>query len=199
MDARAWDQRYAATELIWGQAPNQFVVSELADVSPGRALDLACGEGRNACWLAERGWQVTAMDFSGVAVEKGRQLSPGVDWQVGDALVAPLPSPLGLVLVAYLQLPHTERSSVMRRAFAALSPGGTLLVVAHDSTNLDEGTGGPQDPAVLYTAADVLADLADASVQVLRAERVARVVADLDGHGSRGLAWDALVHLRKLD
>ncbi|MET0839223.1 MAG: class I SAM-dependent methyltransferase, partial [Marmoricola sp.] len=92
MDAAAWDERYAATDLVWSAGPNQFVEQALADLPPGRALDLACGEGRNARWLAERGWQVTALDWSAVGVEKGRQVNATVDWQVGDALTAPLPA-----------------------------------------------------------------------------------------------------------
>ena len=64
MDARAWDERYAAAELVWSATPNQFVATELADLPPGRALDLAAGEGRNALWLAGLGWQVTAVAFS---------------------------------------------------------------------------------------------------------------------------------------
>jgi SAM-dependent methyltransferase len=199
MDAEAWDERYAATELVWSAGPNQFVEREVSDLPPGRALDLACGEGRNARWLAEHGWSVTATDFSGVAVDKGRTLAPSVDWQVGDALTTPLPELLDLVVIAYLQIPGAERSTVMARAFDALRPGGTLLVVAHDSTNLDEGTGGPQSPEVLYTAEDVLADLAESGydVEVERAERVARVVPARDEHGSQGTAWDAVVHLRR--
>jgi SAM-dependent methyltransferase len=197
MDAEAWDERYAATELVWSAGPNQFVERELADVPPGRALDLACGEGRNARWLAERGWQVTAIDFSGVAVEKGRRVSEAVDWQVGDALTAPLPQQLDLVVIAYLQVPADERRVVVRRAFEALRPDGTLLVVAHDSTNRTEGTGGPQSPDVLYTAEDVLADLDGRRPEVLVAERVARTVPATDEHGSHGTAWDALVRLTR--
>ena len=64
MDADAWDQRYAASELVWSREPNQFVASELADLPPGTAVDLAAGEGRNAIWLASRGWSATAVDFS---------------------------------------------------------------------------------------------------------------------------------------
>ncbi len=71
MDSRAWDERYAASELVWSSTPNQFVAAEVADLTPGRALDLAAGEGRNALWLAERGWQVTAVDFSLVGLDKG--------------------------------------------------------------------------------------------------------------------------------
>src|SRR5207244_12631949 len=85
MDATAWDERYRSAELVWGVRPNRWVERELADLPPGRALDLACGEGRNALWLAARGWQVTAVDFSAVALDKARALesqqsSPPAAW-----------------------------------------------------------------------------------------------------------------------
>jgi SAM-dependent methyltransferase len=195
MDSSAWDQRYAATELVWSSGPNQFVESELADLPPGRALDLACGEGRNARWLAERGWQVTAMDFSGVAIEKARGLHDDVDWRVGDALTAALPEHLDLVVIAYLQITAEQRATVMRRSLAALRAGGTLLVVAHDSSNLTEGTGGPQDARVLYTAEDVLEDLGDVDLEVVRAERVPREVPFADDPDTSRTAWDALVRV----
>ena len=188
MDAAAWDERYAATALVWSAGPNQFVESALADLPPGRALDLACGEGRNARWLAERGWQVTALDWSAVAIEKGRRTTDAVDWQVGDALTAPLPTELDLVVLAYFQVVPDARRTAVRRSFESLAPGGRLFVIAHDSTNLTEGTGGPQDPSVLYTAEDVLDDLTDADFEVVRAERVPRIVES-------GTALDALVHL----
>ena len=114
MDAAAWDERYAATALVWSAGPNQFVESELASLPPGRALDLACGEGRNARWLAERGWQVTAIDWSQVAVDKGRQVNDAVDWQVGDALTAPLPAQLDLVVLAYFQVAADARRTAVR-------------------------------------------------------------------------------------
>jgi len=207
VDAASWDERYAEAELVWSAGPNQFVEQALADLPPGRALDLACGEGRNARWLAGLGWQVTAMDFSPVAIEKGRRLADQlpdqpanqIDWQVGDALGTPLPAGLDLVVIAYLHVPAAERTTVMRRAFAALAPGGHLFVIGHDTTNLTEGTGGPPDPTVLYTAADVLDDLGDEALDVVRAERVARVVQGVDEHGSEGTAWDVLVHVRRPD
>jgi SAM-dependent methyltransferase len=197
MDAAAWDERYAATALVWSAGPNQFVEADLEDLTPGRALDLACGEGRNARWLAERGWEVTAIDWSSVAIEKGRRLTDAVDWQVGDALTTPLPTGLDLVVLAYFQVPADARRTAVLRSFDALDPGGRLFVVAHDSTNIAEGTGGPQDPTVLYTAEDVLGDLAGADLEVVRAERVARLVVGTDEHGSEGTAWDALVHVRR--
>jgi SAM-dependent methyltransferase len=87
MDAHDWDERYAATGLVWSAGPNQFVEAELADMPPGRALDLAAGEGRNAIWLARQGWQVTAVDFSQAGLDKGRLLAGdlGVDWVCADA------------------------------------------------------------------------------------------------------------------
>lgn len=191
MDASAWDERYAATPLVWSAGPNQFVEAELADLPPGRALDLACGEGRNARWLAERGWQVTALDWSGVAVDKGRRTTDAVDWQVGDVTTAPLPDGLDLVVVAYLQIPADDRRTAIRRSFDSLAPGGTLFVVGHDSTNLTEGTGGPQDPGVLYTAEDLLTDLEGNDIEVLRAERVPRQT-------EAGTAWDALLRVRRV-
>jgi len=195
MDAAAWDARYAASELVWSAAPNQFVASECADLPPGRALDLAAGEGRNAIWLASLGWAATAADFSAVALAKGRSLPGGesVTWVCADATRWASRPVYDLVVVAYLQLPAAERRAAIRAGFASLAEGGTLVVVAHDSTNLAEGTGGPQDPDVLYTAQDVLGDLVDETFAVVRARRVGRPVTDPDGGPS--IAYDALVRL----
>ncbi len=206
VDANAWDQRYAASPLVWSAGPNQFVASELADLLPGRAVDLACGEGRNSIWLAARGWQVTGIDFSSVAVRKARELAGSVDvecpveWVVGNALTFEPAAPPDLVLLAYLHLSGSERRRVVRRAFRSLTVGGTFFLVAHDSTNVTEGTGGPQDPSVLFTAEDVLIDLTDERFDVLHAGRVARVVEGaVPGHEHHGdeasTAWDALVRL----
>ena len=198
MDAGAWDARYAAADQVWSVEPNQFVASELGDLPPGAAVDLACGEGRNAIWLAERGWTVTGIDFSEVAVERARRIAGDrqVTWVVGDALTVEVPR-VDLAVLAYLQMPEEQRRTAVRRAFAALEPGGTLFVVAHDSTNLTEGTGGPQDPTVLYTAEDVLADLEGEPSTVVRAERVGRRVTKDDDHGGtqQKTAWDALVRV----
>lgn len=199
MDAKGWDERYAAGELVWSAGPNQFVAAECADLPPGRAVDLAAGEGRNAIWLARNGWQVTAVDFSEVGLDKGRTLAGDteVEWVCADATSWLAPEPVDLVVIAYLQLPAAERRAAVRNAFSSLAPGGTLLLVAHDSTNLLEGTGGPQDPAVLMTADDVLADLGGFDFDVLRAERVARQVAADDDHRGEAssTAWDCLVRV----
>lgn len=210
MDAREWDERYAASDLVWSAGPNRFVEAECADLPPGRAVDLAAGEGRNAIWLADRGWHVTAVDFSAVALDKGARVhadsaSAGrVEWVCADATTW-TGEGYDLAVVAYLQLSAGPRAAAVRNAFDALAPGGTFLLVAHDSTNLAEGTGGPQDPDVLYTAQDVLADLAGREYDVVHAGRVDRPVAGAaddagthrhEGDGG-GVARDALVRLTR--
>jgi SAM-dependent methyltransferase len=196
VDSQQWDERYSGTEFEWTTRPNQFVAAELADLPPGRALDLAAGEGRNTVWLAERGWQVTAVDFSRVGLEKGRKLSAArgvdearVDWIVADLRdFEPDRDFYDLVLIAYLQVSPELRATVMARAAAALAPGGTAFVVGHDLTNLTEGTGGPQDPDVLYTPEAVRAELP--GLRVVRAERVHRTV---ERDGGPAIAIDTLV------
>jgi SAM-dependent methyltransferase len=196
VDSQQWDERYSGAEFEWTTRPNQFVAAELADLPPGRALDLAAGEGRNTVWLAERGWQVTAVDFSRVGLEKGRKLSAArgvddaqVDWIVADlGDYEPEGDAFDLVLVAYLQVSADLRAKVLAGAAAALAPGGTLLVIGHDLTNLTEGVGGPQDPGVLYTPEAVSAELP--GLRVVRAGRVHRTVERDDGPAT---AIDTLV------
>lgn len=200
MDAEGWDERYRASELVWSAGPNQFVEAELADLPPGRALDLAAGEGRNAIWLARQGWQVTAVDFSQAGLDKGRLLAGDldVDWVCADATTwrrAEDEPAYDVAVIAYLQVTAADRRAAVRNAYDALGEGGTLLLVAHDSTNLTEGTGGPQDPSVLMTAEDVLTDLGGETFEVQRAGRVARIVGDGHGEEPTATAWDCLVRV----
>jgi SAM-dependent methyltransferase len=193
MERQQWDERYRADELIWKAEPNRFLVEEAASLAPGRALDLACGEGRNALWLAERGWQVTAVDFSAVGLEKARRLASerGLELVLVEADVLewePPAASFDLVIVMYLHLPAGARRRVQQRAASALAPGATLLVVGHDSTNLTEGIGGPQDPAVLFGPEDIVGDLD--GLEIERAERARRPVATDDGEVD---AIDAIV------
>ena len=186
MDAADWDERYRGSDLVWGLAPNRWVERETAPLPPGRALDLACGEGRNAVWLAARGWSVTAVDFSAVGLAKGRALeerelgTATIDWVVGDATSYAPARPMDLALLCYLQLVPEQRRAAVRQAARTLAPGGTLLVIGHDSRNLPDGTGGPQDPAVLFTGADVAGDLEGLGLTVESAGEVLRPVAGAD-------------------
>ncbi len=193
VDREAWNHRYAGSELLWSARPNRCLQAEVEHLPPGRALDVACGEGRNAVWLAERGWKVTGVDFSDVALAKGRQLAGergvSVAWVCADVrqFVAPAAA-FDLVAVLYLHLPARERREALARAAEALAPGGVLLVLGHDASNPAEGYGGPQDPAILFTPDDVVSELPGLAIQ--RAERVRRPIASVDGEVH---AIDALV------
>ena len=156
--------------------------------------------------MADQGWEVTAVDFSLAGLDKGRAAlaqRPGgrdlhVEWVHADVLDYDAGAvPFDLCVTAYLQLPPDELHRAVRVGFGALAVGGTYLLVAHDSTNLTEGTGGPQDAAVLYTAEDVLGDLDGETFEVVRAGRVARHVDQDDDHGGtrQATAWDVLVRL----
>jgi SAM-dependent methyltransferase len=163
MDAQAWDERYAAVPLVWSAGPNARFAELVGDWPPGRALDVACGEGRTAVWLAKRGWSVRAVDFSAVGVEKGRSraAAEGVDveWDVADVVTADLGEGYDLVAVLYLHLPEAEEAAVIRSCARALAPGGRLVFLGHARDNLERGVGGPQDSSVLPTP-ELLADWA---------------------------------------
>jgi SAM-dependent methyltransferase len=188
-----WNARYAQKELLWTAQPNRLFAAEVEGIEPGRALDVACGEGRNAVWLAELGWNVTGIDFSDVALGKAAELARArgveVEWVAADVLVhEPPPGAFDLVAVLYLQLPHDELARALRRAARAVAPGGALIVLGHDTRNLIDGYGGPRDASVLFTPTEVVASLDDLVVE--RAETVERTVTLDDGDA---VALDAFV------
>ena len=193
-----WNRRWAGEERVHAStAPSRFVVAEVADLPPGAALDLACGAGRNAVWLAEQGWRVTAVDFSGVALRMARSLEAerrvAVEWVEADVLAWTPPRAYDLVCVLYLQLPAGERRTALARAAAAVRPGGTLLVLGHDLLNLTDGWGGPTQADVLFTPDDVVAEIGDLRIE--KAERVRRAVDDA---GASREAIDALVRATRV-
>ncbi len=195
MQREDWDRRYAAVESLWAAKPNRFLVAETSSLPPGRALDLACGEGQNAVWLATLGWTVTGVDFSAVAIGKARARAAreGVEVEfVCDDLLElhPDASAFDLVLVFYIHIPAEGRRTILERAAEALAPGGTFLLVGHDLANLTDGVGGPSDPALLFTPDDIAAE-----VPGLVVEKAERVLRDVDG--SDRPAIDALVRARK--
>jgi SAM-dependent methyltransferase len=193
MDAAAWDRRYAGQDLLWSEEPNRLVAAELEGLAPGRALDLASGEGRNALWLAERGWRVTAVDFSPVATGRARRLAAArsldLETVVADVVSwTPPARAFDAVMIAYLHLPADDLSTVLAGAANALRPGGVLVVIGHDVTNLSEGVGGPQDPEILHTPDRIAGALPGLVVE--RAERVLRPVI---AEGATRDAVDTLV------
>lgn len=197
-DSSIWDARYgsaaSADSTVWSLAPNAWIAEtvESLGLQPGTAIDLACGEGRNALWLAQRGWQVTAVDFSGVALATGRsraeKLGVEVDWERADVTAWVSPTLVDLVVIAYLQLEAGDLADVIAAAAGALEPGGRIVLIGHDVDNLERGVGGPQDPAVLHSVDALRAAAGDLTIE--RCEQVLRTVGD-------GQAVDAVLIARR--
>jgi 2-polyprenyl-3-methyl-5-hydroxy-6-metoxy-1,4-benzoquinol methylase len=183
MDRHDWNERYAATPLLWTVDPNPFLAGEVGDRPPGRALDLGAGEGRTTLWLAERGWDVTAVDYSDVALDRGRQRveaagAPGtVDWVCADLLeYAPAGGPYDLVLLVFIHLPAPDRRRLLQAAVALLAPGGMVLVAGYHRDHAQR-EGGFRDPTLLFTAEEIVAELD--GLRIERAERL-EVGEDVD-------------------
>ena len=123
--------------MMWSGRPNGRLVAEVADLRPGRALDVGCGEGADAIWLAQRGWSVTAVDISEVAVRRAREAADGagaaVEWVCGDVLQTPLPArSFDLVSMQYPALPKAAGEAALQTLLDTVRPGGMLLAVYHD-------------------------------------------------------------------
>ncbi len=172
-----WDARYEAKGALWGVEPNQFLVEIVRNLEPGTALDLGCGQGRNSFWLASRGFTVTGIDLSPVAIEQARAVAAEHDLDVTfESADLTTWDPAGcvwdLVILTYLHLSPERRPIVHGAAKRAVAPGGRLVVIAHHLDNLGNGTGGPPIPELLFTEEQLAGDFAD--LEVLRNERVVR-------------------------
>jgi SAM-dependent methyltransferase len=196
MDSTQWDERYSTSELIWTGQANQFVERHLADLVPGTAIDLGAGEGRNAVWLAQRGWSVTAVDFSQVGLDKALRLADQHDVTIAveraDATTWTPTAPVDLVVLSYLQLPTDERRAVLEHAATWLTPGGTLFVIAHDRSNVTDGYGGPPSAEVCYTVDETVTALE--GLEIVTAEVAERHVDTPEG---TKVALDTLVIARR--
>ncbi|MGI5350081.1 class I SAM-dependent methyltransferase [Streptomyces sp. CA-250714] len=145
MDAQFWDERYGSRDRLFSGAPNGVLVAEADGLPPGRALDVGCGEGGDAHWLARRGWQVTAVDISRIALRRaadgaeaaGADIAGRVVWECADLTATPPPADaFDLVSVQYFPLPRRPDHAALRGLLAAVAPGGTLLFVGHDLADL---------------------------------------------------------------
>lgn len=162
--AEFWDERYRSSKRIWSGNPNPQLVAEVEGMTPGRALDVGCGEGADVIWLAQRGWEVVGMDISQVALDRAaahaREKAPDaagrITWQQADLIqTAPPPDSFDLVSVQFMHLPSAPRTTMFRGLAAAVKAGGTLLIVAHHPSDLESGVKRPPDPDLYYTADDV--------------------------------------------
>jgi SAM-dependent methyltransferase len=133
-----WDARYGEHDAaMWSGRPNGRLVAEVADLSPGRALDVGCGEGADAVWLARRGWTVTGIDVSDLALQRARaaaeRVGVAIEWTCGDALRTGLPArSFDLVSLQYPALPAAPGEAAVQTLLDTVRPGGVLLAVYHD-------------------------------------------------------------------
>jgi SAM-dependent methyltransferase len=138
--AQFWDGLYGEREQVWSGEPNAMLVHEVEALAPGTALELGCGEGGDAIWLATRGWHVTAVDVSQVALDRAARaasaagLAARIEWRRVDLTAAFPDGRFDLVAASFLHAPiEFPRDAVLRRAATAVAPGGTLLVIGHAS------------------------------------------------------------------
>lgn len=186
-----WNERYRSVDRVWSTGPNLFVEDRLRGDQPGRGLDLAAGEGRNSVWLAEQGWEMTAVDFSDVAVEKGIEQKPGIEFIVADVLEWEPAGDFDLILIAYLHLRETDFEKIVRRSVQWLRPGGQIFLVGHHKSNIERGWGGPQYLEVLWDVELILGWLE--GLMVVEAGVVRRPVETDEGPR---FARDALIRAR---
>lgn len=159
-----WDRRYAERDTLWSGRPNGALVAEVADLTPGRVLDVGCGEGADAIWLAARGWAVTGLDVSRVALQRAaghaRDAGVAIAWVHADLVAAAFP-PAGfdLVCALYPALPRTRDATAERALLDAVAPGGVLLFVHHAGMDTRPAGEGSFDPADYVWPAMVAARL----------------------------------------
>jgi SAM-dependent methyltransferase len=133
-----WEAHYGTHDRVWSGDPNAVLVDEVEGLRPGTALDLGCGEGGDAIWLAQQGWQVTGVDVSSTALDRAaeeaarRGVGDRIDWQRHDLATSFPEGTFDLVSAFFFHSPvEIPREAVLRRAAAAVRPGGTLLIVGH--------------------------------------------------------------------
>ncbi|MGH2346278.1 MAG: SAM-dependent methyltransferase [Chloroflexota bacterium] len=160
-----WDERYRSADALWSGQPNPQLVTEAADLAPGTALDAGCGEGEDALWLAACGWQVTAVDISTVALERGAAHARAIGMDVAERITwlqadltnwVPAAASYDLVSAQFLHLPREPRDALFRRLAAAVAPGGSLLIVGHHPSDL-QIIPRPLSPDRFFTAPDIAA------------------------------------------
>ncbi|WP_434993434.1 class I SAM-dependent methyltransferase [Arthrobacter sp. Ld5] len=166
-----WDDRYRQhAARIWSGNPNAQLVAAAEGLAPGRALDVGCGEGADAVWLASRGWTVLGVDVSEVALTRARAhagalgdtITDHIEWRHADLLDSPeLPGDQDLVSVQFMHLPDPDRARIFRQLAALVGLGGTLLIVGHDPSDRHTGVGRPPHAEVFYTPQQIAALLDD--------------------------------------
>lgn len=207
LTAEYWDERYAARQRVWSGNPNQRLVEQVTGLVPGSALEVACGEGADAIWLAEQGWQVTAVDVSKVALERTvrHAVERGVDDRLDVGEYDVMTGRPRLALAAYdlvtahfLHVPRVDFDDVYRRIAAAVTPGGRLLVVAHHPADVETGVRESHGPGLLFPPEQLLGALGVDETAAAWEVEVAEVASrDQLFEGRELTVTDTVVRLRR--
>ena len=186
-----WDARYRSSPALWSGHANPQLVTEVAHNVAGAALDVGCGEGADAIWLAERGWRVTAVDLSSVALERGAAQASEVGTEVAQRITwlhadltewVPAASTYDLVSAQFLHLPRDQREPIHRRIAESVAPGGILLIVGHHVSDLQTTIGRPQAAELFFAPGEVGGSLVRDDWVILVDEDRPRQTVDADGH-----------------
>lgn len=186
MNSDDWNVRYRDARVdsgsLWSATPPKIIRDTLATLSPGTALDLATGDGRTAVWLAQQGWKTTGVDFSAEALltaqERARRNNVDqIHWVCADARNWTPETTFDVVIVAYLHLPRMENAELLHRAAHWVAPGGTLIVLGHDVSNIAAGGHGPRNVDVLYSP-ELLRNNVQSTLTVARCEMLHRNPTD---------------------
>jgi SAM-dependent methyltransferase len=196
-----WEERYRSTTAVWSGNPNPQLVTEASSLKAGAALDVGCGEGADTLWLASRGWQVTAVDFSTVALRRGaakaEQLGIGdrVDWVHTDVVDwTPATGSFDLVSAQFMHLPLEPRTALFEHLAAAVAPGGTLLIVGHHPSDLHTTMGRPAMHDMFFTGEELAAALNPAQWDAVGDARSRQAI---DPEGREITISDAVLVARK--
>ncbi|WP_344212898.1 class I SAM-dependent methyltransferase [Kribbella sancticallisti] len=202
-DEEMWNERYSESAQIWSGRPNVVLVEETDGLTPGRALDLGCGEGADAIWLAQQGWQVTAVDISTVALERAAKhassagVGDRIDWQQHELGKSFPDGTFDLVSAQFLHsMGNLPREEILRTAARAVAPGGILLIEGHLGFPSWEHDHHPE--IHFPTPAEVIADLdlPDGEWEVLVSREHEREQADPEGRMTT--RTDCTVKVRRL-
>ena len=186
-DAAFYDAIYGSRTAEWCGDPNPNLVSEMTDVSPGSALDVGCGDGSDAVWLARHRWNVTATDFSAIAIERNRRIpldatvAERITWVQADITQWEPPRQYDLVSAHFMHLSLATRDGFFTRLAASVAPTGTLLVVGHHPSDVNVPDVKRSRPELLYTAEDVQRLLSTDEWHIVVADKRSRDVTDLQG------------------
>jgi 2-polyprenyl-3-methyl-5-hydroxy-6-metoxy-1,4-benzoquinol methylase len=189
-DEAAWDERYREAPALWSGHPNPQLISEASGLPTGTALDVGSGEGADAIWLAQRGWQVTAVDLSSVAIERatahavhaGAEVADRITWVHADVITwEPGAARFDLVSAQYMHLPPPQRSPLFARLADAVRPDGTLLIVGHHPSDLQTTMHRAHLPERFFTGDDIVSALDPSAWDVITNTATPRQATDPEG------------------